>query len=276
VLDVAAGARLYLRYVIIQHGFADGKAGALAGGIQNRGYLYLAGATVRDNVGIDGASGGAYNSGIAEFSRVTVSGNSAGAGGLGGGIQASGGMLSLSNTTISGNQAAGDGGGIATASGSVATLNNVTIADNVANAGGGIAGLSAGPTDLSNTLIGRNTARSGDGADCLGTLTSRGYNLIQNPSGCTIPRIEVGNLDDKDLLLGPLADNPGPPEMSQNAPPLPQTHALLPQSPAIDAGNPTPWDWVDFLRPCERWDARHVERAKLPRCDVGAFELTGP
>ena len=81
----------------------------------------------------------------------------------------------------------------------------------------------------------RNTILAGNGApnapDFSGRLSSSGYNLIGNTSGGS-------GFDQSDLLnvnpmLGPLQDSGGPTF----------THALLPGSPAIDAGDP------DFIGP---------------------------
>jgi hypothetical protein len=61
-----------------------------------------------------------------------------------------------------------------------------------------------------------------------------------------------------DAGIGPLADNGGPT----------QTQALLPGSPAIDAGSPSKGNGNPAA--CERTDQRGVPRKA--RCDIGAFE----
>ena len=68
----------------------------------------------------------------------------------------------------------------------------------------------------------------------------------------------VGNLLNVDPLLGPLADNGGPT----------QTHALLPGSPALNAGDPS----IPF-RATES-DQRGVgfSRVAFNRIDIGAYE----
>jgi hypothetical protein len=78
--------------------------------------------------------------------------------------------------------------------------------------------------------------------------------LIQDPAGCTIAGNPIGNITGQDPLLGPLADNGG-----SN-----YTHALLPGSPAIDAGSPD--------CPPPDADQRGVPRPQALACDIGAFE----
>jgi hypothetical protein len=89
-----------------------------------------------------------------------------------------------------------------------------------------------------------------------GALTASGYNLISNSTGGS--GYAPTDILDVDPLLGPLADNGGPT----------LTHALLPGSPAIDAGDPNPAD------PPE-WDQRGpgFPRIANGRIDIGAFEV---
>jgi hypothetical protein len=97
-------------------------------------------------------------------------------------------------------------------------------------------------------------------ADCVGTLTSGGYNLIQNTDACTIIGDETGNIYGMDPLLGPLQDNGGPT----------WTHALLPASPAIDhavAGG-LDTDQRGFIRPFDVPGYTNTADGS----DIGAFE----
>jgi hypothetical protein len=64
--------------------------------------------------------------------------------------------------------------------------------------------------------------------------------------------------------LGPLTNNGGPT----------LTHALLPNSPALDAGNPSPPGGGGGA--CEAADQRGQPRGTHGRCDIGAFEPTAP
>src|SRR5439155_2560247 len=79
----------------------------------------------------------------------------------------------------------------------------------------------------------------------------------------------IGNNLNGNPMLGPLANNGGPNK----------THALLPDSPAIDAGNPTgcvdqntivlTTDQRGFRRPVDGPDADTTIT-----CDIGAVEFT--
>jgi hypothetical protein len=158
-------------------------------------------------------------------------------------------LLSLTNVTISGNRGRG-GGGIG-GYGRFKLL-NVTIAANRAPRGAGV--LVTLP-ELS-TVSFRNVLLAGNGRqNCAGALTALGHNLDADGS-CALAG--PGDLSRVDPLLGPLASNGGPT----------LTHALLPGSPAIDAG-----DDAD----CPTRDQRGLPRQDLPGvgsavCDIGAFE----
>jgi hypothetical protein len=174
----------------------------------------------------------------------------------------------LVDSTVSGNQAgsasnsAGDGGGIFNAGGVL--LANCTISGNsggdggdgmVDGRGGGIA--ATGPlTVLKNTLIADNSVAG----DCDGTLTSQGYNLIQDISNSSIIGDTTGNITGQDAQLGPLQNNAGPTE----------TQALRSGSPAIDAGNPS--GCVDANGSVLTVDQRGAPRVVSGRCDTGAYE----
>ena len=185
----------------------------------------------------------------------TISGNSTGT--SGGGISVSGSGLvpgsSIVNSTISGNSAGTSGGGIYNNSSLDVTLS--TITGNSAPSGGGIyddGQLSV--VEISNTILnagalGENIFNNG------GTVTSHGYNLSSDDGGGYLTG--PGDQINTDPLLGPLQDNGGPTF----------THALLPGSPAIDAGDPSfsppP---VNDQRGCP------FDRVFNGRIDIGSFE----
>lgn len=164
------------------------------------------------------------------------------------------GSSTLLNVTISDNSA-NYGGGMYNFEGGSAMLTNVTFSSNSATVGGGIFALGSGSLILKNTLLTGGIASSGP--DCSGTLTSYGYNLILDTTGCTLVGDETGNIYGLDPLLGPLADNGG----------YTLTHALLPGSPAIDAANE-----IDVSGNLVIQDQRGVTRPQGPANDIGAYE----
>src|SRR5215213_10115112 len=152
------------------------------------------------------------------------------------------GTLEVNSSTISGNRAGTDNGGIGNASAGTLTVNNSTISGNSANNNGG--GIGNGSTaTLNNTIVANN-----EGGNCAGLpVTDDGGNLEWPGNDC-------GFALSADPLLGPLADNGGPT----------QTHALQPDSPAIDAA-------VECPPPAT--DQRGVSRPQGDACDIGSFEL---
>ncbi|NEO58631.1 MAG: right-handed parallel beta-helix repeat-containing protein [Okeania sp. SIO3B5] len=206
----------------------EGTAFGSGGGIYNRhGNTTIANSTIADNSALmttefGSADGGGIFSrdGDLEISNSTVSGNSAV--GLdrtdGGGIYSKNGNLTVANSTISYNSTAGnsaDGGGIFSSSG-IATITNSTISDNSADGrGGGL--FSEGRTNLTNTIIANSTGRDAVLNNSL--IDTNVNNLIED--GHYNPFLS-GNPG-----LGPLQNNGG----------FTETHALLSDSIAIDAGD---------------------------------------
>jgi hypothetical protein len=178
--------------------------------------------------------------------------------------------------TASGNHAGGSGGALYQAASesdcepATLNINNVTIADNHAGSSGGglytrgaICGdgrLVLPPVSFSNTLIAANAAP--DAPDCNGVVTSAGYNLIADTAGCFVVGDATGNKLDAAAALAPLQANGS----------VVATHALLPGSAALDAGNPIGAD--SAANACELTDARGMARPSGARCDIGAFEAT--
>jgi CSLREA domain-containing protein len=208
----------------------------------------------------DGGGGGIYAaSGVSlSIDRVSMTGNGGG-GGVGGAILSygpttivdstiadnwaqvggaiyGGSPLFVTNSTISGNGGISGTGGISSAS---ATLTNVTVTGNTWGGLWGFVGMT-----VRNSIIAGNA-----GSQCSG-VTSLGHNVSSDDS-CNLTG--SGDMPSTDPMLGSLADSGGPT----------QTHALLPGSPAIDAGDPTV---------CPPADQRgYVRRGP---CDIGAFEFT--
>ncbi|MEO1400267.1 MAG: CHAT domain-containing protein, partial [Cyanobacteria bacterium J06635_1] len=182
----------------------------------------------------------------------------------GGGIQTSvngGGeettVLEITNSTLSGNQAGELGGGLRTVGDT--RLTNVTITDNnvVNGTGGGIsAQTTSATTTLTNTLVADNHASTSP--DVAGDFNDQGNNLIGISNGSTgfIQSTLVGDMAAPiNPQLAPLGNFGG------STP----THALLPDSDAIDAGN-------NNIAPTN--DQRGVTRSD-GSADIGAFESTG-
>jgi hypothetical protein len=266
----------------------------VGGGIYNDNILTVTGSTFSGNRAFFG--GGIHNDGTLTVIRSRFSGNNA----LDGGGITSGGEFTVTDSTFSGNIAEGLGGGIAGSSSG--TVSNSTFSGNNAERGGGIFtigtvvnstfsgntsggggaifevetvinstfygnsarfgnnfGIGGGihdvtpPFNLANTILANNT-----GGDCAATAVSpSGVNLVQDGScGASSDPLHFIVADPN---LGPLADNGGPT----------QTHALLPGSPAIDAGDNS----ICAAPPVNNLDQRGVARPQGVFCDIGAFEL---
>jgi hypothetical protein len=227
-----------------------------AGGIFNSSYLTVISSTLIYNSSCR-TGAGVYNTGTLVMESSTVSRNRESCGpSLGGAGITNDGTLSVTNSTLSQN-VSGTGSGLLAHSG-MAELNNVTIADNIAQqTAGGITHIT-GTLVLQNTIVAKNTG--GATPDCTGSLVSLGHNLIGRSDGCTFvpqPNDIVGtNAHPINPLLGPLGYFGG----------YNTTIALIPGSPAIDAGNPAT---------CPNVDQRGLARQGI--CDIGAYEFgVGP
>ena len=241
---------------------------AFGGGIFNQGStLTLTNCTVSGNAVSNAFGGGiAQIGGAVNLTNCTVSNNSGSA--HGGGISNGSGSLILTNSTVSGNSIFNPSGeqtaGGILSSGTV-TLTNSTVSGNSAPNNSSSSGIRnvGGTMTLKNTIVSNNTPN-----DCAGSITSAGHNLDSDGS-CGLS-VGLGDIISTDPLLGPLADNGGPTF----------THALLANSPAIDAGNPaTPGSGGNA---CEASDQRGVTRPLdgdgdgVAICDIGAFEVDCP
>jgi len=269
-------------------------SGNSGGGIYNAGYYsYSATLTVNDST-LSGNSGPAITNYFATLTvnDSTLSGNSTR--GDGGGISNGylgtltvsnstlsdnsavyggaiyndefAGTLTVSNSTLSGNSADIYGGGIfATFTNPPVTLTNVTVTANRANSYGGGLFVGSGAPVLHNTLIAGNfrgaTATTAD--DVYGSLNSGGdYNLIGDGTGMFgLTNGVNGNLvGSASAPIDPLLDSLG------NYGGSTLTHALLPGSPAIDAGNNAY---------ATDWDQRGPGYPRIVNgiIDIGAFEV---
>jgi hypothetical protein len=265
----------------------------MGGAVLNRGVLWLESSTLQNNGASGGAGGRGYdghpwmdiatdggqgapggagagralcNSGSGSvinctFAQNSGSGGGGGAGGTGGtGINANGnggaggtggngfggvydavGGLHLTNCTLAFNWGNGGGGGEGGAGGGSGTPNPGAPGPG-GSSGDGVGGINGG--FIINTLL------VASGGNCSGSVTDGGHNLS---SDGTCYFTGIGSMNNTDPKIGPLADNGGPT----------LTMALLPGSPAIDAGDTAaapPTDQRGFPRP-----------AGLA-ADIGAFE----
>jgi hypothetical protein len=273
------------------------------GGIFNGGVLTVSSSTLRSNYAGSpdfnpGGFGGAiYSVGALTVSNSTLSGNAAGGGsylyygdypypimvgtdgGFGGALFIGGGTALIDHSTIANNSTAGGqgdynrgtsyGGGVYVSGGTV-NVRHSTITGNVAASGygeyigdppppyntgpspsyaGGIA--AGGVVRLYNSLVANNLADSGP--DLHGSITSLGHNLIGNTSdGSGFVASDLLNVDPQ---LGPLQNNGG----------TTQTMALLPGSPAINAG-------INTSAPAYDQRGAGFPRIVGGTIDIGAFE----
>jgi hypothetical protein len=185
--------------------------------------------------------------------------------------------VALRNSTISGNSAAQGGGIYELASGaglgpsaSLFAMHNVTLSANRASEQGGglLTNTMSGTVRAANSILAGNSAPTG--ADCAGTLASQGYNLIQSTAGCAITGTRTGNLTGIGPRLGALAANGS----------ATSSHALLANSPAIDAGNVAGCrdEAGALLTRDQRGRARPQDGNEdgTTHCDIGAYELAPP
>ncbi|MDQ3249610.1 MAG: right-handed parallel beta-helix repeat-containing protein, partial [Chloroflexota bacterium] len=230
--------------------------------------------TIADNSVVNGAGGGiSVRTGNEAaltnlmLQRVAITGNTATTGG-GLHVESRGStVVAVGNTTISSNQAVGGSGGGVFIKGSTefdstdVRLINTTIANNAATAGGGIYKLD-GLLTIANTLVAANTTGDDCQLDVSPGLPSRyvsnGHNLDSDGT-CLTPEVrQPSDLPNANANLGPLANHGG----------QTLTHALLPGSDAIDAGD----DAVCAADPVNGVDQRGVARPQGAHCDIGAYE----
>ena len=190
-------------------------------------------------------------------SNCTLSNNSTDY--AGGGIYNSAGNLQVSNSTFSGNSANGNGGGIYTEYDQAAVrITNCTFSGNSAGSGGGIYCQGDTTVTVGNTIF--KSGASGENIYNAAHFVSAGHNLSNDAAGGDNGvgpgglLNQPGDIRNTNPQIGPLADNGGPTK----------TMALLPNSPAIDAGNDAnapPRDQRGYLR--------------NGTSDIGAFEFGG-
>jgi hypothetical protein len=257
--------------------------------------VFVEDATIVQNVAARGGGGISFfssnrGSSLTVVSSVVAS-NTAGEGG--GGLRVLNGIAVVRNSSISNNVAGNSGGGVEIA-GAKVTVAHSTITGNAAHlsetfgSGGGISLQYLSTTGFQNELhlghsiVAGNTDSSGIAPDINATpfrslarvLFTAQNSLIGDNSESSFSETPTGSPDVNGNLIGgpihgvidpvlsPLADNGGPT----------LTHALLPGSPAINAGNLNAVGGVDGVPQFDqRGDGFH--RVFGGRIDIGAYEL---
>ena len=252
--------------VTLTNSTVSGNTAVNAGGIFSGGDLTLTNSTVSGNTATT-SGGGIFGSINVTLTNSTVSGNTAG--GFGGGIRSAGSVI-LTNSTVSGNTAANNGGGIWSSGGG--TITNSTITNNTADAdnngtgnGGGI--FRNGSTfTIRNSIIAGNFDRGLQAPD-LGSNTA-GVGFINGGNNLIGANDGFAATFATSALIGTIA-NPINPQLAPlgNYGGSTQTHALLPYSPALNAGN-------NANAPVGN-DQRGATRIFGGVVDIGAFESQG-
>jgi hypothetical protein len=191
-------------------GSAQGGAVVLSGSGLNKIH-----ACVMSNSSADFAGGLFILFGDLIMNDTTISGNQAtsGAGGLG---VNDGATVEMTNCTVYGNHTAGSDG--AGGLNGLVFLTNCTVSGNSGPIGGGVVNDSG--VAINNCIVSGNT-----GGDLSAHSPNGDNNLVGTNTGD--PLVGSNNIDGVDPKLGPLQNNGGPTP----------TMALLPGSPAIDAGS---------------------------------------
>ena len=271
--SASSGGGIYnSRISTVNNSTISGNLASSGGGIYNIGSISTVdNSTLSGNSATLGNGGGIYNDLFRTLTvnNSTLSGNSAA---INGGGISNNGILTVNNSTLSGNSATINGGGIYNRDTSNLTLVFSTLSQNLAANGGGVyqnnvppsSSAVPGSANARNTIIAANlNSTDGVNPDVSGTFSSNGYNLIGNSTGST-------GFDATGDIVG-TSDNPIDPRLALldfNGGST-QTIALLPDSPAIDAGDPTVLDTDPTT------DQRGMpRRAADGSADIGAFEFS--
>jgi hypothetical protein len=217
--------------------------GGYGGGLCNNGTADLINCTLAFNTGTGGGGG---QGGTGAYAPFGIGGNGGLGAGGGSGVGVISGAVNMTNCTVDLNFGIAGAGGAGGQGGSGVSQGNPGSTGTAGIAVGGIAYVG---TLLINSILANNTP-----INCFGTITDAGHNLS---SDGTCSFTNVGSLNNTDPMLGPLADNGGPT----------MTMALMPGSPAIDAGDTAAAPSTD-----QRGYARPVGLA----ADIGAYECSPP
>lgn len=242
-ISILFDAVVTLTDVAIVGNKADDDGGGIACGAD----LTMNRVTVEKNKSRDDGGGVYTFVGTSTLTNVTIAKNRAGDQGGAMEVQS---FLTCTNCTLSGNKAKGLGGAVH--SEDSVLLINATLRGNKGGKtqAGGLQTDGAAQIEIRNTLLDTNKP-----INCLGTIVLGGGN-IESGDSCGLSPAE-SNV--KEMGLAGLEDNGGGT----------RTHALEPESPAIDFG-------IDAN--CSATDQRGILRVDVPGvgtgiCDSGAFEF---
>ena len=237
------------------------------------GTLNVSNTTVSDNAGIGiQFNNGGTDGGTANIVNSTINNNVLLPSG-GGGIFFVGDRLRITNSTISGNSSDRGGIFISTGGSSAPTsyiITNCTVTANTGTEGGAGIEVFRITLNLRNTIVSGNT-NSGNASDIRfnnAVGASLGNNLIGTSTNLGFGNGQwlASDLLNRNAQLAPLADNGG----------ATKTHALLPNSPAINAGNNCVLtaNGCGDNNPAVPTDQRG--KARNGNVDIGAFERAAP
>ena len=230
--------------------------GTYGGALFNEGTLTVSNSTFANNTTPSGLGGAVYNralvghpiDGLLTLTNDTFSNNSAAEGGA---IDNwAGGDVKINNSTFNGNSSQDAGGAILNEWGTVEVTNSTFTLNTASGAGGAImsegnfAGTSV--TVIDSTISG-NSAATGGGIENQSSLTLANSIVAGNTATSSAPDIDgFITVDDGYNLLGSLVSGPAGSDIISDTPLLAalgynggptETMALLPGSPALDAGN---------------------------------------
>ena len=223
-------------------------AACCGGAIYNRGTLWLERSSITNNSVVNCCGGGLAAVGAASSStltNVTVSSNSGGtepgqpALPSAGGLYLDGGQMQLTHVTVANNSGSNGASGVAN---------------------GDVGGASQGTLTMGRSIVADNAGAP----QCLGTITSQGYNIASD-SSCTLT--QASDRPATNPQLGPL---------TTAVPPTPgvtyEFHPVSPSGPAVDV---IPLGLCPPPATDQRGITRPQDRSEAPNngCDIGAIEM---
>jgi hypothetical protein len=252
------GIRNIASTLTVNYSTISSNTASVCGGIANGcgsslgGTVTINNSTISNNVTSSQGAAVSNDGGTVTINNSTISGNSSGSTGT---IDVDcfygASTLTINNSTVSGNT--GPVGGVSLGPTCHATIDSSTITNNSAR--GLFVDGSFSTATVRNSIIAGQTS----GPDCQavsgGVINSNGHNISSDATCGFTGTGDQQNVSAASLKLGPLANNGGPT----------WTHALLPGSPAIDAGDTT-----------LTTDQRGIARPQGAVDDIGAYEFSCP